>query len=83
MYSWNCPKCGGAPQTEEVSIKEDRPSDKEKLNAVDALERWFSEYESNYPDQPALTIREREMWLFGYNTAMKRTHEPSKSEGVI
>lgn len=57
--------------------EEEEPKSSNKKDAITAFEAWISIYEENYPDRndSALTCREREMWLFGYNTANKYKNE--------
>jgi hypothetical protein len=53
------------------AIEAGQPAHNNARNAIAAFEEWIPVYEANFPDRNdfALTIREREMWLYGYNAA--------------
>jgi len=50
MYSWNCPKCGGAPQTEEVpaEIKEGEQTPTNSVRDAIALNTLRNKFEEIY-----------------------------------
>lgn len=65
----------------------DQPVDLTHLthrNAFAEFEKWVSTYEENYPDRSdfALTMREREMWLFGYNHAESHRVEKLATKSI-